>query len=240
MEDKLIDKIRKLITKQKSAEEIGSLAEAAIFAAKIQDLLTKYNLEIADIGDAQEKPKMGKAVFSDIKTRKNEGEWEPLLYSVLAKFNYCMLITHSSGSIINFVSLIGTKDNIEIVKFLGDQLQAKIRILEKMDWQEHGRDTSEKRNTFRRGYFLGAISGIEKQLRDQRDAQMAAQCKVTSLVVQTDKDLKEAVSKLFGSLSTKKAGKSSSSVGKVLGKQRGEGISINKGVDNKYSNKSLT
>ena len=35
MEEKTIDKIRKLIAKQKSAEEIGSLQEANIFAAKV-------------------------------------------------------------------------------------------------------------------------------------------------------------------------------------------------------------
>ena len=239
MENKTIDKIRKLIAKQQSAEQIGSLEEANTFAAKIQELLTKYNLEIADIGDAKEKPKMGKMEFTDIRNRKSEGKWEPGLYNILAKFNYCMLITHSAGGTVVSASIIGTKENIEIVKFLGDQLQTKIRMLEKIDWNDQGRHTNEKRGKFRRGFYLGAVNGIRIQLQIQRDAQMASQVKVTSLVVQTDKDLADAVDSIFGHLGKRSGGRSSSSVGRSMGHERGRSMQINRGVGSTGNQKSI-
>lgn len=239
METKIIDKIRKLIAKQKSAEQIGSLKEAVIFAAKIQDLLTKYNLEIMDIGDAQEKLKMGRVNFNNVINRKNEGKWEPMLYGILANFNYCRVVVHTINGKALSISMVGTKTNIEMVKFLGDQLQAKIRILEKVDWVEKGRHGGEKRGKFKKGFYLGAIKGIEFQLEKQRKAQITVQVKIDTLVVQTDKDLVNAIDKLFGPLKDSKEMKFSSGIGATMGNERGRNININKGIDSGDMTKSI-
>lgn len=53
MDSKILDKIRKLIEHERSARSIGSIHEAALFAAKIQELLDQYNLQMSDV-DYQE------------------------------------------------------------------------------------------------------------------------------------------------------------------------------------------
>jgi len=47
--DRVINQLRKLIAHQRSAEKIGSLAEAAAFATTIQRLLEKHHLELSDV-----------------------------------------------------------------------------------------------------------------------------------------------------------------------------------------------
>ena len=182
---------------------------------------------------------MGKSRFKDIITRKNEGKWEPLLYSMLCDYHYCMAINHDLQGRTVGVSIIGTPENIEIVKFLGDQLQVKLRIIEKLDWDDRGRHFAEKRNRFRRGFFLGAIRGIREQLETQRNVQMATQIKVTDLVVQTKKDLEKAAKGYYSDLKEGRYTKSSSTVGKVIGYERGKKLNINQGIESSNSPKPL-
>jgi hypothetical protein len=47
--ERVIEQLRKLIAHQRSAEKIGSLAEAAAFANTIQRLLEKHHLELSDV-----------------------------------------------------------------------------------------------------------------------------------------------------------------------------------------------
>ena len=47
--ESIIEKVQKLLRLQKGAEDIGSLEEAANAAEKVQTLLLKHNLEMADI-----------------------------------------------------------------------------------------------------------------------------------------------------------------------------------------------
>ena len=49
MENKILEKIKKLIRHKESAEKIGSISEAEAFAVKIQKLLNEYNISLSDI-----------------------------------------------------------------------------------------------------------------------------------------------------------------------------------------------
>lgn len=49
MNKALMDKLRKLIAHEKSAREIGSLAEAEAFASKIQELMDEYKIGMSDV-----------------------------------------------------------------------------------------------------------------------------------------------------------------------------------------------
>lgn len=50
----IIEKLRKLIEHEKSARQLGSVAEAEAFTAKIQELLMAYNLELCNITPEEE------------------------------------------------------------------------------------------------------------------------------------------------------------------------------------------
>ena len=78
----IIEKVQKLLSLQKGAEVIGSLKEAANAAEKVQTLLLKYNLEMADISayDPDREQKIGRAIYRDVYAKKNEGKWIYRLY----------------------------------------------------------------------------------------------------------------------------------------------------------------
>ncbi len=53
--DSIVEKLTKLLAHAKSAEEIGSLAEAQSFMAKVQEMLSRHRLSMADLMDGAER-----------------------------------------------------------------------------------------------------------------------------------------------------------------------------------------
>ena len=47
--ENLIEKIQKLMAKAESAKNMGSTAEAEVFAAKVNEMLMKHNLSMMDV-----------------------------------------------------------------------------------------------------------------------------------------------------------------------------------------------
>ena len=235
----ILEKLSKLIEFQKGAEKIGSLEEAANAAEKVQALLIKHNLEMADLSTfaPKDKQEIGKMQYRDIFAQKNEGKWIYSLYNVLAAHNFCKLVLSSFFDIKlrktnQFVVLVGKKDNVETVRFLGDQLENRIRMLEKKAWGSKPLFVNEKRNTFRRGYFQGAVWGIDKQLKLAKEKAMANNTNVYALVKTSDNQLNDAMQKLFTNLREGRQSRgSSSTMGTTLGFQDGLNMNINKGVE---------
>jgi len=238
----IIERVQKLLELQKGAEAIDSLKEAANAAEKVQKLLLKYNLEMADITRHEPKKKsaMGKSSYREVNAKKNEGRWIYDLYSALARHNFCQLILTSyrmeNGKKNKYVNLVGTKENVQVVKFLAEQLESRLRVLETRAWKTEGIWADEKRNAFRRGYFMGACSGIGSQLSEVKRRAMQESVKVTDLVVQTDKQLNDAVALIFPLLRNGRRTKApSAAIAGSLGYRDGKSININRGVNGNKS-----
>jgi len=235
--ESIIEKVQKLLALQKGAEEIGSLAEAANAAEKVQTLLLKYNLEMDDISrhDPGKDQKMGRAKYEGVIAKKNEGQWIYRLYSVLADHNFCDIVFTNyrmdNGKKNKYVNLIGTKDNVLVVKFLADQLELRLRSLEVKAWNKEGRFTHEKRNSFRRGYLIGACQGIDSQLSEVKRRAMRESEQVHGLVIANEAKLKEALTELFPLLKNGRRTKSpSAQIAGSMGYRDGRSIQINKGM----------
>ncbi len=234
----IIERVQKLLDLEQGAKAIGSLEEAANAAEKAQKLLMKHNLEMADIAahDPNQAQKMGRATFQDVVAQKNEGQWIYRLYYVLAEHNFCDIVytafIDDNGKKNKYVNLIGTKDNVQVVKFLADQLEPRLRVLEKEAWKT-GRLYGEKRNAFRRGYFMGAAQGIGAQLADAKKKMMRESDQVYGLVVANDQALAQAVSELFPHLKKGRRSRGlSAQIGGSMGYNDGKNISIHKGMGN--------
>ena len=239
----IIEKVQKLLELQKGAEAVDSLEEAANAAEKVQKLLLKYNLEMADITRHKPKKKseMGRGAYRKVNAKKNEGQWIYALHTELAQHNFCQVILTSyrmeNGKKNKFVNLVGTIENVQVVRFLAEQLESRLRVLEVRAWKNEGRHFHEKRNAFRRGYFIGACQGIGSQLDEAKHRAMQESVKVTDLVVQTDKRLKEAVALIFPYLSNgRRTKRPSALIGSNLGYRDGKNISINKGIEGGENN----
>jgi hypothetical protein len=235
--ESIIEKVQKLLELQKGAEAIGSLEEAANAAEKVQRLLLKHNLEMSEIAahDPEKEQKMGRARYEEIYAKKNEGQWIYRLYSVLAGHNLCYIVytrfRDDHGKPNKFVNLIGTKENVQVVRFLADQLELRLRKLEQKAWNTRELWMHEKRNAFRRGYLMGACMGIDTQLSEAKQKAMQENVKVNALVLANDAKLREAVAHFFPRLSSARRTKGYSANGAMnKGYQDGKSMQINKGM----------
>lgn len=202
----VLTKIQKLLDLQEGAKAIGSLEEAANAAEKVQRLLTKHNLEMADVSLHTQKDSttIDRYEFEDSATKKNEGKWILQLYNVICRNNYCRLVVTKKFSIdldkvIEIPVVVGTKLNVEVVRKLALRLEERIRTFESQAWQRD-KYFNKNRNAYRRAYFLGAIMGIDKQLKIAREREMQENNNVRALVVQNDEELQRAMNMLFGNL----------------------------------------
>lgn len=229
IENNILERIQKLLNLQKGAEEVGSLHEAELAAVRVHELLLKYNLDMADV-TGYVKPEASEINRFDEKgiiNPKNEGKWIHALYHTLCRYNFCSLIVHIRAEH-PYAILIGTKVNVESVKFLADQLENRIRILEKNAWKQNR--SSEKRNAFRRGFFYGAVKGIDDQLQAKKRQEEADNNKVTALVISNRNKLETFIDSEFGNLRPGKAIKSSAASGMTMGYRQGRSMDINDGI----------
>ena len=158
--DNIIAKIQKLINLQEGAEAVGSYAEAENAAARVQDILMKYNLDLETVKGSTIRTR---AEFFDgwiglkDKAGKSESFWVPKLYTAIGNNNLCRVTTYTDG-----IMILGRKEQVDLVLYISEQMISKIRIAEKFAWKEYIGE--EKRGTFRRGFFDGATVGINSRL----------------------------------------------------------------------------
>jgi hypothetical protein len=112
MSQKLLQKIKNLIEHEKSARKIGSIHEAKAFAERIQNLIEKYSLDVAEIDALGEKEEIKGYVL-----KFAAAVWQKVLLSGIAKANSCG-IAFSRGK--DIPAVVGYKDDVEIVVSLYD------------------------------------------------------------------------------------------------------------------------
>lgn len=188
-QEKLIDKIRKLIA---HAESTNTQAEADAFMAKANKLLLEHNLSMSQVETSEDKANGGvtedkKAVnFGENKSEGNK--WETLLMGVLCAHNMCDSIIHSRNKIPGgSMSIIGSEGNIETVKYLFEVAKEMIRRISKEAYRSYREETlaawedeaTEKellsmgqlsyRMPWIRNYLKGAVLGLNKKLEMQKE-----------------------------------------------------------------------
>lgn len=237
--DKIKSKLEKLLAKAESAKEIGSLEEAEIFMQKVNSLLTEYNLTKEDIRVKTGNPKED-IVFVDIDVKaehgwsKTDGLWMLGMYNTVSKYNYCRMVRDKSWIKEGlYLKLFGEPENIDIVRYLVSFIIAKGRQLQKERWETYrSMGGPEKKNAFKRGYFVGLCTGINIKLMAQRAQDEAKWNGVTSLVKTNEIALKEVIEEELGSISTSKSRTYTAQHGRAIGNQDGKQMELNKGISN--------
>lgn len=165
--DSIIEKLRKLINHERSAREIGNVEEATAFAAKIQEFVDKYNIELSKISldiDSND-------VRSEVSISECRQRWMKLLLNNIAHLNGCHVVFQSDG-----YECFGTEIDIELVKMfyeyfaeLGVHLQ-KLAVLSYKMSPEYKRKRKRTRATltFKDSFGLGYMSALVYRLQMQR------------------------------------------------------------------------
>lgn len=195
IDQKIIEKIQKLINLRDGAEAIGNIHEAENAALRLQEFLMKYNLDEATVKHEtiEKKAEMDAVFFScSENSDKRESDWVWSLVYGVAKGNLCEIVSYGKGET---VRIIGHKMNVALVSYIIEQLIAKIRLIEKMAWNNYAGE--EKRGTFRRGFFKGAAIGVGMKLREARNEYGNFDNPYAVMVVSKEAEVKEEMYRLY-------------------------------------------
>jgi len=151
MVNSILIKIQKLAAKAESCKEIGNITEAAIFSAKVSELLTLHNLAMADL-DFEDQSEVEGVKYSDLGVTSKQGRWTVNLMSILCEFNFCDSVFHTSFKNIRYnskgrpvrvkdknlkVTIIGRPENVEVVKYLYSLLKNQFEVMSVGAWKTY-------------------------------------------------------------------------------------------------------
>lgn len=231
MEEKILDKIKKLLRLSESAEKLGSLDEAATAMAMATELMVKYN--ISEVGNIHNEDKVEHRVINlneQFGWNKKHAMWMHRLYNIIADHNFCTIVvtTRDSGKT-QLVYLIGKTSNIEAVEYMVASFINRLKGMQALAWKNyHG---YEKAATFKRGYFSGAVTAIRTKLNAQRVKNEQTHIGLTALVRTNEVALTQKADELFPVNKQKTVRQLSSNDGRTKGYIDGSRLEHNQGLE---------
>ena len=152
--DAVLDRIRKLQRLSRSSNE----HEAALAAAKMQELLFAHNLSIEALRDPSE--------YVETMRQVGTRPWAQRLYSTLCHNNFCEPL-HGGGG---FMYVVGRRENAAAVNEMFAYLVGEIGRIANASYRDHKRTHArpEPARDWARAFRLGAVEAIGTRLRDQR------------------------------------------------------------------------
>lgn len=238
-EDKIIEKIQKLLNLRKSANE----NEAALAAIKAQELLIKHNIDIASVENFKpEDDEPVQHIYHQV-FNHNQILWKIDLATAIANANLCRILL--SG---NRLIWIGKKTNTDIALYLYETLERDLIRISEEHWNQllllrkmeidnnvvlftdrylrtvHGK-------TWKNSFLLGAANTISKRLLDNLNVIRDTIDRANALVVVNDKALETYVAKTWPRLGKGKS-RDSNIYGAAYktGQKAGEKVNFSKGV----------
>lgn len=169
--DKVLDKIKKLLKLQKSAEDLGNEGEAYAAANAVHRLLTAYNLSLSDITENKES-ELDIELSEYISYRNQYGnQWKRQLLTVICLYNYCRCLINPSCQ---KMVIVGQVENVVIVKNLYDYLVEAFKRLSLKRMNEfndlllqQGKQLSMTgKKNFLSSYYIGAVFGLQDNLKE--------------------------------------------------------------------------
>lgn len=207
--DEILSKLRKLQKLYEGAKAINSEEEANAAAAKIQHLLTLYNLSMEEIRVEEKKtaPIVQENV-SGYTYRSIGGRWEFRLYAVLCRYNFCRCFVY--GRSYKKILLVGEEHNKETVKWLKDVLSRKYVELSNEYWKDYRASSNYvmrpvSKDRYQRSFLLGCCTGLSTKLqqeaeRDKNDVEIGG--KINALMVRKGAELDQWLREQFGGIRT--------------------------------------
>ncbi len=158
----IIQKIRKLMELQLSAENVGQSGEAFAAANAIHKLLTKYNLSLDEITSGEDDEQDGLYISPKMQAHDEYGNWRDILMVKLAERNYCRNLGYVKQPSIMMV--VGKKENVEIVIQLYNRWKSKINSWEEKHANREGRIKVEVDIKEEDAYTSGIVEGRNTRL----------------------------------------------------------------------------
>lgn len=250
--EKIKDKIAKLIRKANSSKEIGSIEEAATFMMKANKLLIEHNLAEDDIQLEEQREDIGHEWVDINKTHgwnKTDSDWMSHIYNMISNINLCTALikqgktyvhNEDGGIVYNprtgkakikvylRITLVGTELNKEITKYMATSIINQLKHLSKKAWKEYY--GMEKPNTWKRGYFRGAVNTLYPLLAEHDKRQREEFPKMGLMVMRSKAEVSKYVQEKLGGTRKGKSSKVSGNEGRRAGERDAHKVTIRKGI----------
>lgn len=228
----LLEKINKLLALANSPNE----NEAALAAEKATELLTKYNLTLADLGLGEEED----VTAETVETTSRYVTWKMLILAGIATANGCRAMrSKSNGN----MTLIGMQTNITVSQRLYEYLTKAVERLAK----RHKGKGRAFLHAFRVGCATRLRHRLEQLRRDMEEEGIAGNSEsiatpaivVRSMFEKNDLAIEEYLNNEGFKVKTQRAEKISSEQGYFSGYQAGDRINIHQQKDTRKTVKHL-
>lgn len=228
--ESIANKIKKLLALSQSPNE----AEAIAASRKAQELLTQYNLSMADIADPQ-------SIDEEVEQQTlfhldSKREWVITLLDGVARANFCTIIMATGRGYGTDYKLVGRPSNIAVASLMYNYLSETVERLTRT-----APNTSGERgfkNSFRLGcanrIYFRLLETIKEQCEQGIVSDNGVNCSaiaVTSLYEQRKAEVQVYKQNTYGKIPTHKYRNSvSSHEGYAAGDRAGRQVSLNKQV----------
>jgi len=186
---RIAEKIRKLMSHRDSAEAIGSIEEATVFAERISALLTKYRLSLEEVplhvldNEDPVDEYVWEPTDHGFAPSSRRQSWALQLAAVIARANGAEVL---SAARTNIVFFIGRKHEREITAYLFTVLRRAIEN----EGDRRGRRLQPRPPHWTRSFRFGAVSALQDRYERLKEAQTSNE---TALIAQRDSEVAEEV-----------------------------------------------
>lgn len=237
MEEKIIDKIRKLIKKSESARELGSIEEAEAFAQKAQQMLQQHNLTKEHLTEKQAADEIIDVTMPS-KVPGIGGRSSYWVMDAIAKFNWCKAYTYGKASS-NKMIIIGSPENIEVCKYIHSVVMVAFMNAGKKKYKEHKEfylsmdETPVGLDTYMRTFLKGCADGLRDKLSAESEKFKKSSNQANAIIRTNQIVVQNYVVAKWGGEGKGRQAKFSNKAGDAYsqGKEIGKNVTITKGVE---------
>lgn len=227
----LLAKLTKLKNLRDGAAAVGSMAESANAAGKLQELLLKHNLDEQELNKAnlEHKVQMLMGTFQPEGYRvMNSTSFVERLVKVLARHCMCRIVL--SGAKSGEIYVLGEKQNVATVFYMVDQLVAKISNAMHISWSHY--KGVEKKGAYSRGFLAGCVDAIAIKMAETEKATVIENKEMGLMVISKNALATRFMQDKFPNLRTVRSHgiTNSSQDGYGHGHAAGKRMDLNKGV----------
>lgn len=176
-QEHVIDLIKKCLALSESPNE----HEAAAALAKAQELLQKYNLQMADVNGRLDKEGGEQLINFPLKFEKELSDWKVRLIHFIAINNFCTVI--DGGKTIH---ILGRKTNIQAVLEMGLWVTNQVDSMAFIATVSY---SGAHKMAYRNSFILGILNTIYHRLEEQRRQWEKSSAQVTALVLYSKEEM---------------------------------------------------
>jgi hypothetical protein len=154
VQEPILERIRKLQRLSRSSNE----HEAALAAAKMQELLFAHNLSIETLRDPSE--------YVETSRQVGPRPWAQRLFTILCRNNFCEPLYGGGG----LMFVVGRRENVAAVNEIFAYLVREIGRIASSSYRDYKRTQAwpESPRSWGRAFRHGAVEAISTRLREQR------------------------------------------------------------------------